>query len=59
MKNSHVTVAVNHNIQVMVMLHQVWRKHPVNVDFLGVYMPNDNRYSPLVHGLIGERLTIM
>ncbi|CAN9508439.1 unnamed protein product [Ophioblennius macclurei] len=53
-KNSRVTVVVNGNIRVMVLLHRVWKKHPVNVDFLGVYVPNDNEYSPLVHGLIGQ-----
>ncbi|KAK2882916.1 inter-alpha-trypsin inhibitor heavy chain H2 [Channa argus] len=53
-KRSHVTVTVNDNIQVMVLLHRVWKKHPVNVDFLGVYLPNDNQYSPLAHGLIGQ-----
>ncbi|KAK2859127.1 hypothetical protein Q5P01_003747 [Channa striata] len=53
-KNSHVTVTVNKNIQVMVLLHQVWKKHPVNVDFLGVYLPSDNQYSALVHGLLGQ-----
>ncbi|XP_041833401.1 inter-alpha-trypsin inhibitor heavy chain H2 [Melanotaenia boesemani] len=53
-KNSHVTITVNNNIRVMVLLHRVWKKHPVNVDFLGIYMPNENQYSPLVHGLIGQ-----
>ncbi|CAJ1054572.1 inter-alpha-trypsin inhibitor heavy chain H2 [Xyrichtys novacula] len=53
-KNSHVTIVINNNIQVMVLLHRVWKKHPTNVDFLGIYIPNDNRYSPLVHGLIGQ-----
>uniref|UniRef100_A0A8C9ZP97 Inter-alpha-trypsin inhibitor heavy chain 2 n=1 Tax=Sander lucioperca TaxID=283035 RepID=A0A8C9ZP97_SANLU len=53
-KNSHVTIIINDNIQVMVLLHRVWKKHPVNVDFLGIYIPNDNQYSPLVHGLIGQ-----
>ena len=38
----------------MVLLHRVWRKHPVNVDFLGFYAPNDNQYSERVHGLIGK-----
>lgn len=38
----------------MVLLHRVWKKHPVNVDFLGIYIPNENQYSPLVHGLIGR-----
>nr|XP_020468981.1 inter-alpha-trypsin inhibitor heavy chain H2 [Monopterus albus] len=53
-KNSHVAITVNNHIQVMVLLHRVWKKHPVNVDFLGVYIPNNNQYSPLVHGLIGQ-----
>lgn len=37
----------------MVLLHRVWKKHPVNVDFLGLYIPSENQYSELVHGLIG------
>ncbi|XP_061817305.1 inter-alpha-trypsin inhibitor heavy chain H2 [Nerophis lumbriciformis] len=53
-KDSSVSITINNGIQVMVLLHRVWKKHPVNVDFLGLYLPNDNRYSPLVHGLIGQ-----
>lgn len=53
MKNSHVSIVINNNIQVMVLLHRVWKKNPVSVDFLGIYIANDNQYSPLVHGLIG------
>ncbi|XP_029350706.1 inter-alpha-trypsin inhibitor heavy chain H2 isoform X1 [Echeneis naucrates] len=53
-RDSHITVTVNENVRVMVLLHRVWKKHPVNVDFLGIYVPNDNQYSPLVHGLIGQ-----
>ncbi|KAM7378495.1 hypothetical protein PAMA_013413 [Pampus argenteus] len=53
-KNAHVSITINNNIRVMVLLHRVWKKHPINVDFLGIYIPNDNQYSPLVHGLIGQ-----
>ncbi|KAK5876672.1 hypothetical protein CesoFtcFv8_026004 [Champsocephalus esox] len=53
-KNSHVSIMINNNIHVMVLLHRVWTKNPVSVDFLGVYIPNDNQYSPLVHGMIGQ-----
>uniref|UniRef100_A0A3B5LUV6 Inter-alpha-trypsin inhibitor heavy chain C-terminal domain-containing protein n=1 Tax=Xiphophorus couchianus TaxID=32473 RepID=A0A3B5LUV6_9TELE len=53
-KNSHVTVTIDNSIRVTVLLHRVWRKHPVNVDFLGLYIPSNNQYSPLVHGLIGQ-----
>lgn len=55
-KNSHVSIVINDNIRVMALLHRVWKKHPVNVDFLGVYIDSDNQYSPLVHGLIGTTL---
>lgn len=52
-KEAHVSITVNDSIQVMVLLHRVWKKHPVNVDFLGIYVASDNQYSPVVHGLIG------
>lgn len=55
-KDAHVTVTLNDSVRVMVLLHRVWKKNPANVDFLGLYIPNDNRYSPLVHGLIGTIL---
>ncbi|XP_029317778.1 inter-alpha-trypsin inhibitor heavy chain H2 [Cottoperca gobio] len=53
-KDSHVSIVINNNVQVTVLLHRVWKKNPANVDFLGLYIPNDNQYSPLVHGLIGQ-----
>ncbi|XP_063073765.1 inter-alpha-trypsin inhibitor heavy chain H2 [Engraulis encrasicolus] len=53
-KDSKVTVVVDGRISVMVLLHRVWKKHPINVDFLGFYSPNENQYSEQVHGLIGQ-----
>ncbi|XP_072309849.1 inter-alpha-trypsin inhibitor heavy chain H2 [Eucyclogobius newberryi] len=53
-KNSNVTITINDNIQVTVLLHRIWKKHPFNVDFLGIYIPTNNQYSPLVHGIIGQ-----
>ncbi|XP_020781947.1 inter-alpha-trypsin inhibitor heavy chain H2 [Boleophthalmus pectinirostris] len=53
LKKSNVTIT-NGNFQVTVLLHRIWKKHPVNVDFLGIYIPTTNQYSPLVHGLIGQ-----
>uniref|UniRef100_A0A671LKK9 Inter-alpha-trypsin inhibitor heavy chain 2 n=1 Tax=Sinocyclocheilus anshuiensis TaxID=1608454 RepID=A0A671LKK9_9TELE len=53
-KEEHVTVTIDGKISVMVLLHRVWKKHPVQVDFLGVYMSSDNKYSTRVHGLIGQ-----
>ncbi|KAJ8006942.1 hypothetical protein DPEC_G00112440 [Dallia pectoralis] len=54
LKDSQVTVTVDEKIRVMMLLHRVWKKHPTNVDFLGLYMPNDNQYSSKAHGLIGQ-----
>uniref|UniRef100_A0A8C1ILM0 Inter-alpha-trypsin inhibitor heavy chain 2 n=1 Tax=Cyprinus carpio TaxID=7962 RepID=A0A8C1ILM0_CYPCA len=53
-KEQHVTVMIDGKISVMVVLHRVWKKHPVQVDFLGIYMSSDNKYSTQVHGLIGQ-----
>lgn len=53
LKEEHVSVSINGSVQVTVLLHRVWKKHPINVDFLGIYVPSENQYSPLVHGLIG------
>lgn len=38
----------------MVLLHRVWKNHPVNVDFLGIYIPPENQFSPEARGLIGQ-----
>ncbi|NP_001088330.1 inter-alpha-trypsin inhibitor heavy chain 2 S homeolog precursor [Xenopus laevis] len=54
MKNSNVTITVNENIRLLVILHQAWKKHPVNVDFLGLYIPNETKLSATTHGLIGQ-----
>ncbi|XP_076860769.1 inter-alpha-trypsin inhibitor heavy chain H2-like [Brachyhypopomus gauderio] len=53
-KDQSVNVVIGNKISVMVMLHRVWKKHPINVDFLGIYAPSDNQYSSQVHGLIGQ-----
>ncbi|XP_075455532.1 inter-alpha-trypsin inhibitor heavy chain H2 [Ascaphus truei] len=53
-KNSNVTITVNEDLTFLIVLHRVWKNHPVNVDFLGIYIPPTNKFSPTVHGLIGQ-----
>lgn len=53
-KEQTMTVALGKDVSFSVLLHRVWRKHPVNVDFLGIYVPPTNKFSPSVHGLIGQ-----
>ncbi|KAJ1162980.1 hypothetical protein NDU88_003444 [Pleurodeles waltl] len=53
-KNKNVVITVNDELSFVILLHRVWKKHPVNVDFLGIYVPPSNRFSPVVHGLLGQ-----
>uniref|UniRef100_A0A452V5Q5 Inter-alpha-trypsin inhibitor heavy chain H3 n=1 Tax=Ursus maritimus TaxID=29073 RepID=A0A452V5Q5_URSMA len=38
----------------VVVLHQVWKKHPVHQDFLGFYVVDSHRMSAQTHGLLGQ-----
>lgn len=53
-KESNVTIRVGEEMSFMVLLHRVWKNHPVNVDFLGIYIPPENQFSPEAQGLIGK-----
>lgn len=53
-KEKAVTLTLNKELFFSVLLHRVWRKHPVNVDFLGIYAPPTDKFSPSVHGLLGQ-----
>ncbi|KAE8616620.1 hypothetical protein XENTR_v10008845 [Xenopus tropicalis] len=52
--NSNVTITVNENMKLLVILHRAWKKHPVNIDYLGLYIPNETKFSAATHGLIGQ-----
>ncbi|KAM9230692.1 inter-alpha-trypsin inhibitor heavy chain H2 isoform 2-T2 [Dugong dugon] len=53
-KEKTVTITLDKEMSFSVLLHRVWKKHPINVDFLGIYIPPTNKFSPNVHGLIGQ-----
>uniref|UniRef100_A0A8C5MRL9 Inter-alpha-trypsin inhibitor heavy chain 2 n=1 Tax=Leptobrachium leishanense TaxID=445787 RepID=A0A8C5MRL9_9ANUR len=53
-KNGNITITVNEHLSFLVLLHRIWKKHPVNVDFLGLYIPSDDTFSSSAHGLIGQ-----
>uniref|UniRef100_A0A2K6GTQ4 Inter-alpha-trypsin inhibitor heavy chain 2 n=1 Tax=Propithecus coquereli TaxID=379532 RepID=A0A2K6GTQ4_PROCO len=53
-KEKTVTITLDKEMSFSVLLHRVWKKHPINVDFLGIYIPPTNKFSPKVHGLIGQ-----
>lgn len=53
-KEKTVTVTLDQEVSFSVLLHRVWKKHPINVDFLGIYIPPTTKFSPKAHGLIGK-----
>ncbi|CAI5786510.1 inter-alpha-trypsin inhibitor heavy chain H2 [Podarcis lilfordi] len=52
--DNKVNITVDGDLSFVVVLHHVWKKHPVNVDFLGIYVPPASNFSSSVHGLIGQ-----
>ncbi|KAM6468217.1 inter-alpha-trypsin inhibitor heavy chain H3-like [Liasis olivaceus] len=47
-------VSVGNGAKFVVVLHQVWKKHPLHQDFLGFYMLDSHRLSEETHGLLGQ-----
>jgi hypothetical protein len=48
-----MVVSFGDGVTFVVVLHQVWRKHPVHQDFLGFYVVDSHRMSTQTHGLLG------
>ncbi|XP_073501386.1 inter-alpha-trypsin inhibitor heavy chain H3-like [Phyllobates terribilis] len=38
----------------VIILHKVWKDHPLHRDFLGFYTLDDDKFSKGVHGLLGQ-----
>ncbi|XP_037366480.1 inter-alpha-trypsin inhibitor heavy chain H2 [Talpa occidentalis] len=53
-KEKTVTITLAKEMSFSILLHRVWKKHPINVDFLGIYIPPTNNFSLNAHGLIGQ-----
>jgi len=47
-------VSMDNGAKFVVVLHQVWKKHPLHQDFLGFYMVDSHRLSEQTHGLLGQ-----
>ncbi|KAM4677652.1 inter-alpha-trypsin inhibitor heavy chain H2 [Discoglossus pictus] len=54
MQNGNITITLDGDLTFTVLLHRVWKNHPINVDFLGLYISPTNKFSSSVHGLIGQ-----
>ncbi|XP_044529144.1 inter-alpha-trypsin inhibitor heavy chain H1 [Gracilinanus agilis] len=49
-----LVVSMEDGATVVVVLHHVWKKHPVHQDFLGIYTVDTHKMSPRTHGLLGQ-----
>lgn len=50
-----MVVSFGDGISFVIVLHQVWKKHPVHQDFLGFYVVDSHRMSAQTHGLLGMK----
>ncbi|XP_069823203.1 inter-alpha-trypsin inhibitor heavy chain H3-like isoform X2 [Dendropsophus ebraccatus] len=53
-KRSNVTFSFEEGATFVIILHEVWKDHPVHRDFLGFYTLDHHTFSPEVHGLLGQ-----
>lgn len=53
-RKKNMVVSFEDGISFVIVLHQVWKKHPVHQDFLGFYVVDSHRMSAQTHGLLGQ-----
>ncbi|XP_036911668.1 inter-alpha-trypsin inhibitor heavy chain H3 isoform X2 [Sturnira hondurensis] len=53
-RKKNMVVSFGDGVTFVVVLHQVWKKHPVHTDFLGFYVVDSHRMSVQTHGLLGQ-----
>ncbi|XP_011376703.1 inter-alpha-trypsin inhibitor heavy chain H3 isoform X2 [Pteropus vampyrus] len=53
-RKKNIVVSFGDGVTFVVVLHQVWKKHPVHQDFLGFYVVDSHRMSAQTHGLLGQ-----
>uniref|UniRef100_A0A8C5V0L4 Inter-alpha-trypsin inhibitor heavy chain H3 n=1 Tax=Microcebus murinus TaxID=30608 RepID=A0A8C5V0L4_MICMU len=53
-RKKNMMVSFGDGITFVVVLHQVWKKHPIHQDFLGFYVMDSHRMSAQTHGLLGQ-----
>ncbi|XP_053325531.1 inter-alpha-trypsin inhibitor heavy chain H3-like [Spea bombifrons] len=53
-RKKNVLFTMGEGLRFVVILHKVWKNHPLHRDFLGFYTLDNHRFSPKVHGLLGQ-----
>ncbi|XP_066452540.1 inter-alpha-trypsin inhibitor heavy chain H3-like [Eleutherodactylus coqui] len=53
-KRSNVSFSFGEGATFVIILHEVWKGHPLHRSFLGFYTLDDHTFSEGVHGLLGQ-----
>ncbi|XP_067908027.1 inter-alpha-trypsin inhibitor heavy chain H3-like isoform X1 [Heterodontus francisci] len=54
MKERNLTITMGDDATFVIVLHRVWKNHPLHRDFLGFYTLDSHRLSNITHGLLGQ-----
>ncbi|NXP20359.1 ITIH3 inhibitor, partial [Scytalopus superciliaris] len=53
-RKKNLVLSMGSGASFVVVLHQVWKKHPLHRDFLGLYTVEEDKLSEQTHGLLGQ-----
>ncbi|XP_043563772.1 inter-alpha-trypsin inhibitor heavy chain H3-like [Chiloscyllium plagiosum] len=53
-KEKDLTITMGDGATFVIVLHRVWKNHPLHRDFLGFYTIDSHRLSNMTHGLLGQ-----
>ncbi|KAM9374710.1 inter-alpha-trypsin inhibitor heavy chain H3-like [Phaethornis superciliosus] len=53
-RKKHLVLSMGSGVSFAIVLHQVWKKHPLHQDFLGLYTLESHKLSEQTHGLLGQ-----
>ncbi|NXF80036.1 ITIH3 inhibitor, partial [Sclerurus mexicanus] len=53
-RKKNLMLSMGSGASFVVVLHQVWKKHPLHQDFLGLYTLEEDKLSAQTHGLLGQ-----
>ncbi|XP_067424211.1 inter-alpha-trypsin inhibitor heavy chain H3-like [Emydura macquarii macquarii] len=53
-RKKNMVLSMGDGVSFFIVLHQVWKKHPLHQDFLGLYTLDSHKLSEHTHGLLGQ-----
>ncbi|NXW00489.1 ITIH3 inhibitor, partial [Fregetta grallaria] len=53
-RRKNLVLSMGSGASFVIVLHQVWKKHPLHQDFLGLYTLESDKLSEQTHGLLGQ-----